>query len=437
MRTITCALGLLLSSCVSDATVSARAAAESLLQEPLALEDPAPADAPQGGCAGLARATALRHPAGRAATQRGRASLARSQARGSLPPPRAAFEVWDFPIGDPATADESGMYMVSVGQAFPAPGLRSGEARVEAEGARIEAAEARERTRLIFGEVAHACVDWAGAAARIDHWRRYVALVGSARDASIAAFRAGAPLAGVARLEVEMASAERKLATAEEEAHQARRTLEELTRGLAVVPEQPPPLTGLSVPTESTDATTERDDVRAARGRVEGALAQSDAAEASALEPDVEVRATYMQMPGARAGLGAMVGLSLPWLWGGGPDAREAAAHDVSAARNELESAERRARAEVTRADGQARALDRSLRVLTEREIPAAERAMEAHHASTTGGEFDLTEWLESAFALRQARLDEVDTRTALAHALVDLSVARGGPGADRQPRRP
>jgi outer membrane protein TolC len=438
MRTISCVVLLCLSSCVSRAAVSARSAAESELEEPIVVEpSPGPAAASTGGCAGLARAVAARHPAGRAATQRGRAALARSHARASLPPPRAAFEVWDFPIGAPETADEDGMYMVSLGQEFPAPGMRSGEARAEAEEARADAAEARERARMIYGEVAHACVDWTGATAQIEHWQRYVTLVRSAREASIAAFRAGAPLAGVARLEAELASAERKLATAEEEARQTRRTLEELTRGLAALPTRPPPLSEISTPPPSLAAAPERDDVRAARGRVEGALAQSDVAEASALEPEVEVRATYMQMPGARAGLGAMVGMSLPWLWGGGSDAREAAEHDVSAARSELESAQRRARAEVARAEGQSRALARSLQMLTEREIPAAERAMDAHHASTTGALFDLSEWLESAFALRQARLDEVETRTALAHALVDLAIARGTPTAREGRRAP
>ncbi len=438
MRTIPCVVLLCLSSCVSHAAVSARAAAESELAEPIVVDGPPESGAVQtGGCADLARAVASRHPGARAATQRGRASLARSRAKGSLPPPRAAFEVWDFPIGAPETADEDGMYMVSLGQELPAPGMRSGEARADAEEARADAAEARERARMIYGEVAHACVDWAGSAAAIDHWRRYLSLVESSREASVAAFRAGAPLAGVARLDAELATAERKLAIAEEETRQARRTLEELTHGLAKLPADPPALSALSNPPPSGGAVSERDDVRAARGRVEGALAQSDVAEATALEPELEVRATYMQTPGARAGLGAMVGMSLPWLWGGGSDAREAAEHDVNAARSELESAQRRARAEVTRADGQARVLGRSLQMLTEREIPAAERAMEAHHASATGAMFDLAEWLEAALALRQARLDEVETRTALAHALVDLAIARGTPTAREGRRAP
>jgi outer membrane protein TolC len=129
-----------------------------------------------------------------------------------------------------------------------------------------------------------------------------------------------------------------------------------------------------------------------------------------------------------RAGLGAMVGMSLPWLWGGGSSRRDGARHDFEAAAAEAESARRTARAEVAQAAGRVRALRRSLAVLREREIPAAERAVEAGRASLGSGGFDLSAWLEAASVLRAARVDEARTAGEIEHAFVDLEASVGRP---------
>jgi outer membrane protein TolC len=73
-------------------------------------------------------------------------------------------------------------------------------------------------------------------------------------------------------------------------------------------------------------------------------------------------------------------------------------------------------------------ALRRSLTVLQGREIPAAERAVEAGRASLGSGGFDLSEWLEAATALRAARVDEARIRGDIEHAFVDLEASVGRP---------
>jgi outer membrane protein TolC len=143
-----------------------------------------------------------------------------------------------------------------------------------------------------------------------------------------------------------------------------------------------------------------------------------------------------MQTPGMRAGLGAMVSMSLPWLWGGGSSRREGARHEVEAAAADAESARRMARVEVAQAAGRVQALRRSLAVLREREIPAAERAVEAGRASLGSGGFDLSAWIEAATVLRAARVDEARMRGEIEHAFVDLETSVGAPagGVERKP---
>ncbi len=181
---------------------------------------------------------------------------------------------------------------------------------------------------------------------------------------------------------------------------------------------------------ESTQLTavalTERGDVNAAKSRQNAAAARLDAVETEANTPSFEVRATYMQTPGMRPGLGAMVGMSLPWLWGGGGDRKDGARHEFEAAAADSEVTRRMAKVEVARAAGRLRALRRSLAVLREREIPAAERAIEAERAMLGSAGFELSAWIQAATALRTARVDEARMRGEIEHAFVDLEASVG-----------
>lgn len=391
-------------------------------------------------CAALADGIARSHPALRAARARSNAAVERSHAESSLPPPMASFEIWDFPIGDPSLADEEGMYMFGLAQEFPGGG-RSDRSRAEAEMSREAKAEEADVARRLRADAAHACVAWSVAdavrARLLDHRK----LLEQVRDAALVSYRGSAGgLGAVARADAELAVADRRIAEVEAEAEAARATLEALAGGGKELPKDAPALAdrdeNLATSRLTAMALATRGDIAAARARQGAASARADAASSEASTPSFEVKATYMQTPGMRAGLGAMVSMSLPWLWGGGSSRREGARHEVEAAAADAESARRMARVEVAQAAGRVQALRRSLAVLREREIPAAERAVEAGRASLGSGGFDLSAWIEAATVLRAARVDEARMRGEIEHAFVDLETSVGAPagGVERKP---
>jgi outer membrane protein TolC len=396
-------------------------------------------------CAALADAIARSHPMLRAAQSRSNAAVERSHAESSLPPPMASFEIWDFPIGDPSRADSEGMYMFGLGQEFPGGG-RSERARAEEQISQEARAEGADAARRLKADAAHACVSWAVAEtvrARLLEHRR---LLEQVRDAALVSYRGSAGgLGAVARADAELAGADRRIAESDAELETARTTLAALAGPELALPTSAPALSERDETPNATKLTqialATRGDIAAAQARKGAASARADAASSEATTPSFEVKATYMQTPGMRAGLGAMLGMSLPWLWGGGNGRRDGARHDFEAAAAEAESARRMARAEVAQAVGRVRALRRSLAVLREREIPAAERAVEAGRASLGSGGFDLSEWLEAASVLRAARVDEARTNGEIEHAFVDLEASVGRPlgseGAQRGSKKP
>ncbi len=399
--------------------------------------EPASGAAPT--CAALADAVARSHPALRAARARSNAAVLRSSAESSLPPPTASFEIWDFPIGEPSRADSEGMYMLGLGQEFPGGG-RSDRARAETEMSREAKAEEADLARRLRADAAHACVAWSVAAtvrARLlDHQK----LLEQVREAALVSYRGSAGgLGAVARADAEIAGAERRIAEIESEADTARATLAAFAGSEIRLPAEAPALAERDESLEASRLTelalAKRGDIAAARARQGAASARADAASSEASTPSFMVRATYMQTPGMRPGLGAMVSMSLPWLWGGGGDRREGARHEIEAAAADTESTRRAARVEVAQAAGRVQALRRSLAVLREREIPAAERAVEAGRASLGSGGFDLSAWIEAASVLRSARVDEARARGEIEHAFVDLEASVGVPdgGAERK----
>lgn len=411
-----------------------------LIESRVAFASPSePASGVAPSCAALADAVARSHPALRAARARSNAAVERSRAEGSLPPPTASFEIWDFPIGEPSRADSEGMYMVGLGQEFPGSG-RGDLARAETEMSREAKAEEADLARRLRADAAHACVAWSVAdavrARLFDHRR----LLEQVREAALVSYRGSAGgLGAVARADAEIAVADRRIAEVEAEADTARVTLVAFAGSEGGMPANAPVLGERDESLETSRLTelalAKRGDIAAARARQSAASARADAASSEASTPMFEVRATYMQTPGMRPGLGAMVSMSLPWLWGGGAERREGARHEIEAAAADAESARRAARVEVAQAAGRVRALRRSLTVLREREIPAAERAVEAGRASLGSGGFDLSAWIEAATVLRAARVDEARMRGEIEHAFVDLeaSVGVSGGGVERK----
>ena len=417
--------------CLSSSAYSARHRTEVALDRARAPSYGAPGAVATASCSDLARAIATSHPRVAVAFARARAALARSNAEGSLPPPTASIEVWDFPVGAPSRADDEGMYMFGIGQEFP-PG-RSGRALSEAEDALALLAESTEMERGAWAETAHACVAWSTATIVHAQMQGHLEIVSLLREAVLSRYRGGATdgLTMIAQTESEIAAAARHVAEAEEEVRASRDLLVAFASGSVALPEEPPMLAvrpALPPVNELVErALSSRGTVVAGLARAAGAQARLDASDSEAETPTFELRATYMQSPSMRPGVGAMVSMSLPWLSRASSTA-DSTRHMYAAARADVEDIERSIRVEVVRASGRVRVLTRSLALLMEQEVPAATRAIEAARASLTGLGFDVAAWIEAAHALRLIRVDEARTRAALEEAWVELEAAVGQP---------
>ncbi len=425
-------LAILTLACAGTRSAGQRAAAVTGIEP---IEAPPPAAAPPGAtaaCDGLARAATSRHPRVRAALLQARAALARIDGAGGIAPPRAAFEVWDFPIGQPRLADRDGMYMLGVSQELPAWGVRSARESAAAEEAVAAAHLARETWLQTWRELAHACVDWAEASEVVEQLGAHHGQLSSMRDVATARYAAGDSLTRLARIDAEASSAEMHVAEARAQLDGSRAALAALFEDLIALPAQPPALAARrTVP--PLDELTRRAGERSPRparadARARSAEQRSIASSRAASLPSVEVRATYMQMPGARPGLGAMVAVPLPWLWGQAASERDADVHESSAAAEASRDERRTLSAEVARAAAKAVALVRSLDVLDTRVLPAAARASEAERISFSVGGANLVEWIEAAHLAREALVDRVRQRAMLEHAWIDLLALTAAP---------
>ncbi len=426
-----CVAALAATGCATTNTTTARRQAQASLRPP-----PLRAvSRPQGpldisSCSALADSVANQHPRVRALEARGQAALARSQAEGSLPAPKVSLEVWDFPIGDPARSDREGMYMMGVTQEFGPPGVRDSLARVEAEEARAMGGELAEAWREVRVGVAEACAGWSTAEAVRERLTDHRNLLSEMRAAMVARYQSGGETLGVVtRADGELAAADRHVAEAEEEVAVARATLAALAGDVAL-PKQPPPLRRGQKSHDPEKlialAKSVRGQFAVAEARRRAAAAKAEAARAEARVPSFELGATYMQTPSMRAGLGAMVSMSIPWLWGGAGDRRSSADLETKAAVADAEAVDRTVRVEIARAAGQVKALERSLELLVEREIPAAHRALEAERAALNSGDFNLASWIQAGHAVREAHVDEARIRGALENAWIALESSVG-----------
>jgi len=427
---------LCVAGCVSRETSHARdVALEGIDRQDVWSEPPeaASSGAEGGDCLALASKIAAIHPKPRAAESRARAGLARSESVASMPAPIAQFQIWNFPVGDPATADTDGMYMIGVRQPIPVMAGKDGQARANAEMAQADLAMGREMARSIWHAAARACIAWAVAEEIRAEWDAYEANLADLRTAIGAAYAgSGATMLGdVARADAELAGAARRSLDLEQDARVAKETLAALGGPRLRLPEHAPALP-TPAPIEDEDATlalalSRRGDAAAATALERSAEARADAADAIADVPTFEVGATYMQMPGARAGLSASVAMSLPWLWGESSSAHEAAVEDRKAATAEREASVRDVAVDVRRALAELQAAQRSHTLLVERVLPAATRAVQAEQGSLGSASFSLTSWLLAEQMLLDTRLDEARARGGIAGAWVDLTAATGG----------
>lgn len=390
---------------------------------------PAPDRAEGADCTSLARRVAAGHPRVRAAEERARAALSRSRGTGSLPPPKASLEVWDFPFAQPGRARTEGMYMLGLEQEFPPAGARDARTRAEVEEGRMALADAGLSARELVTDAAHTCVAWSVAEALKLRLAQHRGLLAEIRETVLTRYRAGGDVLGaLVQLEAEIATADRHVIEAEGEASAARATL--IALGDVDLPATAPPLPAARAP-EAADVLT----ARAARTRAESSVASArtqaararlDAAASEANTPAFEAKAAYMQAPGARPGLSAMVSMSLPWLWGSGDSEQAGAEHELLAAEALRADVSRSIRVDVARANGRVLVLSRARQALLERELPAIERALSVERAALAAGSADLVSFVERAHALSELHVEEARIAGELAHAWVELYSAAG-----------
>lgn len=418
-----CAVG-----CVSSGTWSAYREIERELAEERAAPPPR-RSGEAATCSEIATQIADAFPRVRAGRHRARAALARARSEGALPAPELMLEVWDLPVGDLELADREGMYMAGVAQAFPPAGALEGRARAAVERAEEALAEVSDAERTIRARALEACVEWSASHLEIARYREAEAIAERMREAVSARVpSAAASISELARVDAELARVRRMRVESEVRASRAAAWLRARLGGdVPATPpsiEPPPPVDGLEA--QVSRALERRGTLRAARARARAAASMADAAQAEASVPTFMVEATYMQMPSARPGVGAAIGMTLPWLWSGEGAARDAARAEEDAALEEVAALELEVRAEVGEAAASVESLRRALDELRERERPAAERALEAVTAGLSTGAVDVTAWLDAARALRELEVDEAGLLRELAIAWIELESASG-----------
>ncbi|MBL8742544.1 MAG: TolC family protein [Myxococcales bacterium] len=314
------------------------------------------------------------------------------------------------------------------------------EGRAEAELSHAESADGRDAMRMLFLEAGRGCVDWIVSSAIAGRSRDYANHLAEVRDAAIAAYGAGSggtSLGSIARAEADIARVKRRTIELEEQARSARDGLAALAGGSVALPDEVPvlsePPAELDLEAATAAALAARGDVAAARFRSAAASARAEGAKEVAETPRFEVGATYMQMPDARPGLGAMVSMTMPWIGGGLLDESDAAEEESAATRHQASAVERAARVEIQAQLSKLRAAKRTLAAIEESELPAAERAARAERAGLGAANFDLTAWLLASHGVLEARIEREVARGSVARAWLELQGSLGVLGTEKK----
>jgi outer membrane protein TolC len=152
------------------------------------------------------------------------------------------------------------------------------------------------------------------------------------------------------------------------------------------------------------------------------------AAEREATWPSFNLGALYFPptQTNPQHGYGASASVSLPWLWGGTRDRREAEQGYLQAATTNLEATRIPVDSEVVTAEATAQSAAYRFRVLHDRTLPASRRAFEVAEAGYESGRTDLLMVLDARRSVVDVEHEIVMARSALDHALTDLDAAVG-----------
>ncbi|HSC89961.1 MAG TPA: TolC family protein [Polyangiaceae bacterium] len=373
-----------------------------------------------------------RSPALAVMAHRVRALVHAGRAEGSLPSAELGFEVWNLPLERPYSLNEADMYMVELRQRFPAAGSLDARARAMAEEAQALLAELSSEERLVAERAASAFADYAQAFAEKQLQERQLESLVQMGQAVRARYTTrGAGLAEVARIDVEVAKAERALARTVGDIARARATLNAVLRRPASAPLGEP----RALPAETVRLTVEellqrasasRGTTLSAEAKVRAASARREAAEAEARVPEFMVGLGYWQQPGMRPGMGITSSMSLPWLWGPGGDRVRQAEAEESAERAARDGVGLEVQTEVSEAWARLASLEQQLQLIERQSLPATRRSMEALTLAFSTGGASLLEWVDVARALLDLELESVVLRGDLARNVAGLERAVG-----------
>lgn len=365
---------------------------------------------------------------------RARALVHAGRAEGSLPPAELGFEIWNLPLERPYSLNEADMYMVELRQRFPAAGSLDARARAMAEEAQALLYEVAAEERLVAQGAADAFADYAQAFAEQRLLKRQLELLQRMRELTQARLSTGGSgLGALARLEVELARAQRALARVAGDIARSRATLNALLRRPSSAalgePRQGPAKT-VRLPVEEllTRAQAHRGVLLSADARVRAAEARHAAAVAEARVPEFMAGLGYWQDPTMRPGLGLTTSMSLPWFWGPGRHRVAQTEEETLAERAARDGDLQGAELEVTAAHASLAALEEQLQVVTGQALPAARRSMDALAATLSTGSASLLEWVDVARAVLDLELEVVVLQAELARTVASLELAVGAP---------
>jgi outer membrane protein TolC len=401
--------------------------------------DDAALDGPTLHRAAFVRAVIDRDGARVAAAHRARAALEDADAARSLPPPEAGAQLWNVPFSRPWDLGRAQMIMVEARQTFTTAGLRGARSAQRVADAEAALAELTAREQSLFARAAEAHAELALTARHHAVHVRHLAVLDAMHElvrARVGASTAG--LAGVARVEAERARVLQRLARFDAEHQRARRAANALLRraldaplGEVIAPDAD------FVPGDPEALVREALRLRGELGVAEAALSAARAmraeARSEAREPMITVGAGAWFDPMMEPGYGLSAMTTLPWLWGGGAARERAASHRAEAAVWDRETRAADVRAEVIDLHARMLTAARALRVIHDRAVPAAQRALDAAQAAFGGGAGSLLEWIDAARMRIEVGDEEADAAAELLRSVSALE-ARVGATLPRAP---
>jgi cobalt-zinc-cadmium efflux system outer membrane protein len=373
-----------------------------------------------------------RHPSLVVAGHRVRALAERARAEGSLPAPELMAEVWQVPFVKPYALDKAGMIMFSVRQSFPAAGSLDATAEATALEARAEAIKATSEARALLHQVHRTFADYTEAsglhAAHVAHGVLLDRMVAAAR----ARYATGAPLADVAKADLERVRLDVHIAHEHGMVEEARAKLNGLLARPAGAPLGPPrpedPLTVRLTTEEAAERAAVRSpDIAAAEVMQRSAQATVRAADREATVPSFMVGLdTFLPVNNTPAGYGVSFSMSLPWLWGAASKRTKSAEQRAHAERASADVARLRVRTDAAIAIASVRAAERQYVLLRDTVAPAAQRALDVTGAGYATGGADILAWLDAARTSLDVAVELASARATLDRALSDLDRAAG-----------